>query len=461
MSLMRCLFCGLLQDEPVGVKVCARCGGGMAFEEPVPSPSYVQAQMELDQIGAPADQIVIRHLVVTIRTPREIPQDEAAPTTSGREPISFIAVLDVSGSMGGSKIEAAKEGVCQALYRLHDGDVFSLVTFNDEVRTILKPAKVDAHVRKNALDVVRGIGAGGMTALCGGLEAGIKAARARHKETNLVLLLSDGQANVGKTDLEAIGQKALRGRRRGVTTSTLGVGTDYNEALMVEIANQGGGRFYHVLKSRQIAPFITGELGEISELAARDTILKLVLPSGTGLEPFAASYTVESHSEVSLGDIPIDTELEVVIRVLLPPQPADSRLRIEGSLSYRSPAGNELTTPLNAVTLRYTSPDAFERREGAVLPVVERVLDQMQARGVLDAVRTDAVMGIAAGSVKRRRDVESIHSYASLLGDEAAEEWSENQAAVYRAMAVGGAASKAATQRAHGRQRSTKQFGDE
>jgi hypothetical protein len=147
--------------------------------------------------------------------------------------------------------------------------------------------------------------------------------------------------------------------------------------------------------------------------------------------------------------------------VLLPPQPADSRLRIEGSLSYRSPAGNELIMPLNAVTLRYTSSEAFERREGAVLPVVERVLDQMQARGVLDAVRTDAVMGVAAGSAKRRLDVESIRSYASLLGDETAEKWSGDQAAVYRAMASDVAASKFATQRAHGRQRSTKNFDDE
>ena len=263
-----------------------------------------------------------------------------------------------------------------------------------------------------------------------------------------------------ETDLEAIGQKALDARRRGITTSTLGVGADYNEALMVEIANQGGGRFYHVLKSHQIAAFISGELGEISELAARNAVLNLALPGGTGLEPFAASYAVKSQSEVSLGDIPIDTELEVVVRLPLPPQPADSRLRIEGSLSYRSPAGHELTTPLNAVTLRYTSPDAFERREGAVLPVVERVLDQMQARGVLDAVRTDAIMGTAAGSAKRRLDVESIRSYASLLGDKAAEKWSGNQAAIYRAMAADVVASKVAAQGAHRRQRSTKHFDD-
>jgi Ca-activated chloride channel family protein len=461
MSLMRCLFCGLLQDEPVGVKACARCGGELAFAEPASSPSYVQAEMELDQISAPADQIVSRHLVVTIRTPSEVPQDEAAPTTSGREPLSFAAALDVSGSMRGPKIEAAKEGVCQALRRLHDGDVFSLVTFADEAKTVQEPVKVDARLRKKAEGVVKEVDAGGMTALCGGLETGIEVAQAQHQLTNLVLLLSDGQANVGETDLEAVGHRALKARQNGITTSTLGVGRDYNEALMVEIANQGGGRFYHVLEARQIAPFIAGELGEIGDLAARDTVLRLALPGGTGLEPFAAAHTVTSQSEVSLGDIPTDTELEVVVRLLLPPQPADSRLRIEGSLSYRSPAGNELTMPLNVVTLRYAEAEAFERREGAVLPVVERVLEQMQARGVLGAVRTDAVMGAAAGDKERRLGVEGIRAYASLLGDEEAEKWSQSQAGIYDRMFADAEAHKAAVQRAYQRHYQTKAFDED
>ena len=97
------------------------------------------------------------------------------------------------------------------------------------------------------------------------------------------------------------------------------------------MANQGGGRFYHVLEAQQIAPYVAGELGEISALAARDTVLRLVLPGGTGLEPFAAAHTVSSQSEVSLGDIPTDTELEVVVRLLLPAQPAlaGSRLYLQ------------------------------------------------------------------------------------------------------------------------------------
>jgi len=489
--LMRCLYCGLLQDEPSGVKICAHCGGELAFEQPPPPRSYVRAQMELDQINAPADQIVDRHLVITIQTPPQVPDAEVAPTTGSREPVSFVAVLDVSGSMHGRKVEAAKEAALQAVRRLHDGDIFSLVTFASQVQTVLEPTRVNDHLRGKAEAILHQVSAGGRTALCGGLEAGIEAALVSPQETNLVLLLSDGQANVGETDLENVGERALKARQQGITTSTLGVGSDYNEALMVEIAIQGGGRFYHVLHAHQIIPYVSGELGEVSALAARDAALHLTLPQGTGVQPFSSAYNVlaspatgmesaeetlsqpsklvrggKTHesvqkSTVSLGDIPVDTQLEIVLRLLLPPQPAGSRLPMEGTLTYRSPAGNSLTTPLNIVTLRYVTPADFDRRRSAVVPVVERVLEQMKARSVLGTVRAAAVGGRDAADERARLGVAELRAYASLLGDERAEELATEQQGLFAAMAAAPAASKAFTNRAFARQRGTKKFDKE
>lgn len=64
-GLMRCQYCGLLQDEPSGVKECQRCGGELAYEnlQPVlPGGSYIQAQMELDQVNGPAGRMFDRYL---------------------------------------------------------------------------------------------------------------------------------------------------------------------------------------------------------------------------------------------------------------------------------------------------------------------------------------------------------------------------------------------------------------
>jgi hypothetical protein len=82
---MRCLYCGLLQDEPAGVKACARCGGELAFETPASGSgdgSYISAQMELDQVSAPSGRNCDRYLLVTLRTPGQVPPQHAAPTPS-------------------------------------------------------------------------------------------------------------------------------------------------------------------------------------------------------------------------------------------------------------------------------------------------------------------------------------------------------------------------------------------
>lgn len=460
-NLMRCKYCGTLQDEPVGTKVCAQCGGELAFEpEGVSSTgSYVQAHLELDQVAAPAGQIVERHLIISVETPDTVPPRERASTASGRDPLNFVAVLDISGSMGGTKIQAAKEAVRQAVQRLQDGDWFSLVTFSSDVRCPLEPKRVDAGFRRVIESALQEVQAGGQTALCGGLEKGIEQARVKKQKTSLVLLLSDGQANVGETDVEAVGRRALAARKKGITISTLGMGNDYNEALMAEIALDGGGRFYHVADAAQIAAYLGGELGEMASLAARGAVVSLELPIGASLVPFSTAYPVQGYG-VSLGDIPLSTTLEVVARVLLPPQPTGSRLSIAGKLRYESPAGHQLSTEMNPVTLRYQPAFAFD--EGVVRPVIRRVLGQMQSAGVL-ATSKAATRSIQEAQQQSKAEIETMRRYASLLGEDAqAAEVMREGEQVLGLMASADAfaqpQAKAATYRATQKQRGSKDF---
>jgi Ca-activated chloride channel family protein len=463
--LMRCKYCGTLQDEPPGAKICVQCGGELVWEDAVPLArgSYVTAQLALDQIAAPAGQTTERHLVLTVETPDAVPQQEQVQTASGRNTMHFVAVLDVSGSMGGSKIKAAKQAVQDAVHRLQDGDIFTLVTFASDVRCTLSAKRVDANLRRVIKSALTEIRAGGQTALCGGLEQGIQQVTQAPQSTNLVLLLSDGQANVGETDVEAVGRRALEARGKGVTVSTLGVGRDYNEALMAEIAIDGGGRFYHLSDASQIAAYLTGELGEMASLAARNAVVTLDLPAGTNLQSLSAAYPVSGH-DVSLGDIPVSTSLEVILRVLLPPQPAGSRLPIEGLLRYQSPAGSALTTTLNQVTVRYDLESAFDLTDGVVKPTVRRVLGQMQAAGVLSTSKA------AARSPEKARQeskvaLASMRAYAQLLGkDDEAEETLAKGEEILGFMAApaptpeASARAKAATYGAVRRQRGSKDF---
>jgi Ca-activated chloride channel family protein len=462
---MRCLYCGLLQDEPVGVKECPRCGGELAFESVKPHAaggSYVQVQMELDQVRGPAGRLFDRHLLVTLRTPEQVPAEHAAPTVNGRPPLSFVAVLDVSGSMAGEKLSNAKEAVRHALRRLRDGDSLSLVVFANEPRCVLEPTEFSVNTIRIVESALAEINAGGMTALCNGLELGIEKARLSRRATTLVLLLSDGQANVGETDLEKVGQRSYQARQESLLVSTIGIGADYNEALMVEIATQGGGRFYHVLYADQIVPYLTGELGEVASLAARQAALELTIPAGGVVMPFTAAYPVQQRNgitRIELGDLPSTLELEVPLRLTVPAQPAGTKLSIEGELVYQSPAGKLLSTALNRVTVRYVDPGQFSLRDGVVAPVVERVLTQMKAAQTLAYSRAAAREPAAAEQVSRQ-GVKSVHEYASLLGEERAEnELRDSQEALNR-MAASPAMAKSQVSQAYMAQRAAKKFSD-
>jgi Mg-chelatase subunit ChlD len=423
--LMRCPYCGLLQDEPSGVKTCARCGGALEYETQPPTgkKTYLQVQMELDQVAAPPNQNVERYLLLTLKTPKEIPPEEMPPARQSRPPVNFCAVLDVSGSMQGEKIENARRAVRQAAQYLRPGDIFSLVTFNDQISCSFEPAEVEAKFM-DAIDAcLQTIRAGGSTALDGGLEMGIQKALTHKLETNLVMLLSDGQANVGVQDLELIGMRALQARRQGVLVSALGIGLDYNEALMAEIASQGGGRFYHLEHPGQIPAYVAGELQEVALLAARDTRVNLTLPAGATLVPLSAAFPVQQEKDQAIilaGDIPCDTELEIPLHLALLGQASDTRLSVEGSVTFRSPAGHDLEAALNRVTVRFLKAGVFKLREGVVAPVVEHVLEQMLAVDVLGASRLMARQpGVAEQQADRSLD--SIRQYASLLSDERAE----------------------------------------
>jgi Ca-activated chloride channel family protein len=371
--------------------------------------------------------------------------------------------------MQGEKIAQAKEAVRRSLHYLREGDTFSMVTFSNEVRPAFEPRQVDQDTRRVVESALQEIVAGGMTALDGGLALGLEKVAAQKQDTNLTaaltgynlaLLLSDGQANVGETDLEKVGQRGRAAREQGIIVSTLGVGGDYNEALMAEIATQGGGRFYHLQSAGQIAVYLTGELGEVASLAARETVLSLDLPPGATLVPLSSAYPAQQgqgKAKVTIGDIPSDTELEIPLRLTLPAQPGGAKQSVEGSVQYRSPAGNPLSARLNRVTVRFVEQATFGVRDGVVLPVAERVMEQLKAVHVLGVSRAYAH---SAGDGQRQAatQLEALREYAAKLGEERASYELREAEQTLGAIAASPVQAKASVAAAFKKSRSTKDF---
>ena len=421
-KLMRCPFCGLLQDEPAGVKACQRCGGELVFEDALPVASgdtYLKAQMELDQVNAPAQQMVDRYLLVTLRTPEKLPQHFQAKTDAGRAPLSLSVVLDVSGSMHGQKIEQTREALRMAARMLHEGDSLAMSVFSNDAQVVMAPRPFDSDTKRVFLSLVDEIRPGGSTALSDGLNLGLAQADKMPPGSRLTLLLSDGQANIGETDLEVIGQAARQASTREILVSTLGVGMDYNEALMTEIATQGKGRFYHVQNPQDIMTTMTAELGEAADLAAEDVHLQINLPSGAGLLPLSKAYGCQikdGQALVSIGDIPLDLEVEVPLRLTIYPAKDGERLGVEGSIRYQAPSGEALLTALNRVTVRVMAQAQYEGQKLVIQPVAERVARQLHASQVLSYSRALSTQD-GQELEKAEQGREQLREYLGLLDE--------------------------------------------
>jgi len=155
-----------------------------------------------------------------------------------RTPLQIAIVIDRSGSMSGEKLEITKLAVARFIRSLAPDDRVALVTYDERVDLVRGMEAPSEGLAK----IVGDIQAGGSTDLYGGWVTGAKVVGRGGR----VILLSDGLANVGRfTDAESLGRHAsLSYEKYGVTTTTIGVGRDYDEGLMAGMARKGGGAHY-------------------------------------------------------------------------------------------------------------------------------------------------------------------------------------------------------------------------
>ena len=197
----------------------------------------------------------------------------------------LVIVLDRSGSMEGQKLNDARQAVIGLLDQLGPDDRLALVTYSNGVQTQSGLVSMNEANRRLLTSAVEHLHAGGGTNLGGGLKRGMEVLM--HAPSDLrqrkVILISDGLANQGVTDPNALGRMASAAVENRFSISTVGVGLEFNEMLMTAIADQGAGHYTFLEDPQVFAQVFETEFQATRHVAAANVEIRIPLEPGVHL----------------------------------------------------------------------------------------------------------------------------------------------------------------------------------
>ena len=230
-----------------------------------------------------------------------------------RPPINLSLVVDTSGSMEGEPIEDARDATLAILDLLREGDRVSVVAFNSTTEVLLPSTVIGGDLDELKADV-RQMAAHGTTDMAGGLQAGLEQLIMNFDPNgvNRVVLLGDGVPN----DESGIVAMAQAAGERGIAVTALGLGLDYNETLMGDIARVSGGQFHYIEDSEQVATVFHDEVMRMERVFGRNAVVTLQPGPGVTITSVVGQNVnpVGQSVQVHLGDLHEGEARDLIVR---------------------------------------------------------------------------------------------------------------------------------------------------
>ncbi|MEM6910241.1 MAG: VWA domain-containing protein [Verrucomicrobiota bacterium] len=294
-----------------------------------------------------------------------------------RAPINVTIVLDRSGSMSGQKIAHARQAAKMAVSRLSARDILSIVTYDDTV-DVLVPATKLTH-KKAIYAAIDEITSGGSTALFAGISKGAEELRKfkQAEAVNRIILLSDGQANVGPQTPQELGDLGSSLAREGIAVTTIGLGGGYNEDLMNQLALRSDGTHSFVETPQELAAVFDQELGDLQSVVAQ--AIEIEIEIADGIRPvrvLGREATIEGQKiKIALNQLYAEQEKFLLVEYEIPASQANRDQAIaDARVTYRNMKTDQRETLETRSVARLTD-DPAAAEEAANKEVMIAVVD--------------------------------------------------------------------------------------
>ena len=355
----------------------------------------IKCRAELDREILPANAAQRAVVKVTLDAPK-------VNWATERPPVNLAIVLDRSGSMAGVKLAKAKDAAIEALRRLGANDRFSLVVYDSDVETIV-PSQ-SAGNTEWIIPRIREINSRGSTALFSGVSQGASEIRKNLDGDYIhrLILLSDGQANVGPRSPDDLGRLGAALFKEHIAVTTVGVGNDYNEDLMTRLAQNSDGNTYFVEAGGDLPRIFAAELGDVLSVVARKVRIEIEFTGGARpVRIIGRDGRVSGNRvELTLNQLYGGQEKYVLVEVDLEPgRPRDVRRIVEARCTYEDAVGGR------SDTVRAYADARFSEVEEEVLRSVNVTVQRDWNWNAIAEAKDDAIRLTDKGEKKKAADL--------------------------------------------------------
>ncbi|HRK50969.1 MAG TPA: VWA domain-containing protein [Pyrinomonadaceae bacterium] len=390
--------------------------------------TYLQIFMEKERVAANKEQTI--DVLVRVVPP-------AASAGSGERPKLNIGIaLDRSGSMDGNKMWQAREAAKYCVDEPLPTDRFSAVIFDDHVDVLFtnQPA-TNKEMLKRGIDRIE---ARGSTALHQGwVQAGLQVSeRLSGGGIDRVLLITDGQANVGETRTDRIVQQAKDLAERGISTSTIGIGRGFNEDLLLPMAEAGQGNAWFVEAPQDMVRIFETELKGLVAQVGHTVTLGITPSPGVRVEDMLNDFEADASGRYILPNLRAGSPLDVLVRLKIPAGEVGEALSAANfELRYTEQATQKPVTVTAMAEVAYDTADAVAelRTNDQVLEAVtlltnararKEAMEYMDHGRFEDAqqvlfdreLQTDALYSLAP-SLELEQEIEAVRDLNRLIAD--------------------------------------------